>query len=222
MAKCKNCSIEILDETEVCPLCQAILVETEPVENMYPNARVRMRRLLLLSRVYLFCAILAEALLMFIDWRTPGELQWSLIAGLGLLAGYFVLRYAIVGRSGYRSKLVLLVAAVILLCVGIDYIIGFRGWSLHYVLPGGILLVDGGILLCMILNRRNWQSYMMFQLLMILCSLLPIVFQLTGLAEGLYMTFLPLCVSAALFLGTLLIGDHRARTELRRRFHIQS
>jgi len=222
MAKCKNCGIEILDETEVCPLCQAILEETDPVENMYPNLRVRMRRLLLLSRIYLFCAILVEALLIFIDWRTPGDLQWSLITGLGLLAAYFVLRHTIVGRSGYRSKLVLLVAAAIVLCVGIDYLIGFRGWSLHYVLPGGILLVDGGILLCMIINRRNWQSYIMAQILMLLCSLLPILLMLTGLSEGFYMPVLPLCVTGALFLGTLLIGDHRARTELRRRFHIQS
>lgn len=220
MARCNTCGLEILDETQVCPLCQAILENTEPMENLYPDARVRMRRLLLLSRIYLFCALLTAGLLVFIDWNTPGSLRWSLIAVLGLLAGYFVLRHTIVGRSGYREKLVLLVAAAVLVCVGIDYIIGFRGWSLHYALPGGILLVDGGILLCMLINRRSWQSYITAQLSAVFCSFLPILLKLWGLMEGIYMVALPLLVSAVLFLGTVLMGGRRAVTELKRRFHI--
>ena len=66
MSRCKQCNVEILDETERCPLCHSVLEKTVEVENMYPNVRTMTRRLALLSRIYLFVAILVEALLPFI------------------------------------------------------------------------------------------------------------------------------------------------------------
>ena len=58
MSKCGKCNIEILDETERCPLCNSVLEQTEELENMYPNVRVMARKLMLISRIYLFAAIL--------------------------------------------------------------------------------------------------------------------------------------------------------------------
>ena len=37
MSKCHKCKIEVLDETEICPLCRSVLEQTEELENMYPN-----------------------------------------------------------------------------------------------------------------------------------------------------------------------------------------
>ena len=67
MSKCKQCNIEILDETERCPLCKAVLEKTIEVENMYPNVRMTTRRLMLISHIYLFCAIIVEALLVYVN-----------------------------------------------------------------------------------------------------------------------------------------------------------
>ena len=221
MGKCRNCNIEILDVTECCPLCHSILEQTEELENMYPDVRPRMRRLLFVSRLYLFCAILAEAVLVGLNLLFPSEVWWSVITGLGLLGGYIVLRYAIMGTAGHKSKVVILALAVVMAAVIIDFATGYRGWSVDYVAPAGILLVDLILVICMICNRRNWQSYIMWQLLMILFSVVPIVFYAAGLERNPYMAFLPAAASCALFSGTMIIGDRRARTELKRRFHFK-
>lgn len=222
MAKCKNCNIEVLDETCSCPLCQSILEETIEVENMYPDVRFMMRKLMLFSRIYLFSALLLEAILFFINWTTFEESQiwWSAITGLCFLYFYLVLRYAIIGTTGYKSKVLILSLIAVLVAIAIDIVTGYRGWSVDYVLPIGILLPDMIIIACMILNRRNWQSYMMWQIFMVLCSLIPIGLYVSGLEKNEYFAFLPMASSATLFLGTLIIGDRRARTELKRRFHI--
>ena len=219
MAKCKNCHVEILDETDTCPLCRSILEETDPLENMYPNVRIRMRRLKLFSRIYLFAAIILELLVFCWDYFTPSPLWWSAVTGMGMLYFYTLLRYAILGQSGYRSKVIVLTVLAILAAVFVDFVGGYQGWSVDYVLPSGILLVDAIILGCMVYNRRNWQSYLMWQILMVLCSLLPMALYLLDLEHNAYLAFLPLAVSAAIFLGTLIIGDRRARMELVRRFH---
>ena len=209
-----------MDETECCPLCKSILEQTEELENMYPDVRIRMRRLKLFSRIYLFCAILAEAALFCVNLLTESQIWWSAITGLAFLYFYMVLRYAILGKSGYKSKVTVLVILSILIAVVIDFVLGYRGWSVDYVLPVGILVVDAVVLVCMIGNRRNWQSYMMWQILMILCSLIPMGLYIKELEQNPYMAFLPLAVSVTIFLGTIIIGDRRARMELVRRFHI--
>lgn len=209
-----------MDETECCPLCKSILEQTEELENMYPDVRIRMRRLKLFSRIYLFCAILAEAALFCVNLLTESQIWWSAITGLAFLYFYMVLRYAILGKSGYKSKVTVLVILSILIAVVIDFVLGYRGWSVDYVLPVGILVVDAVVLICMIGNRRNWQSYMMWQILMILCSLIPMGLYIKELEQNPYMAFLPLAVSVTIFLGTIIIGDRRARMELVHRFHI--
>lgn len=221
MSRCKQCNVEILDETERCPLCHSVLEKTVEVENMYPNVRTMTRRLALLSRIYLFVAILVEALLIYLNVLSDSEMFWSAIPGLAMLYGYLVLRYAILGKSGYKGKIIVLTLIAILMVVAIDFVVGYRGWSVNYALPSAILLVDAGILILMCINRRNWQSYMMWQIFMILCSVVPLVLYAVGIVTAPLLAFLAFAVSAALFLGTLIIGDRRARTELRRRFHVR-
>jgi hypothetical protein len=142
------------------------------------------------------------------------------LLGLGMLYVYLVLRYAVLGKSGYRSKIITLSILAVLAAVGADMAIGYRGWSVDYVLPAGILAVDVVILFLMYFNRRNWQSYMIWQIFMILCSLIPAGLYLLELEQNVYLALLPLIVSGIIFLGTFIIGSRRARTELYRRFHI--
>lgn len=221
MSRCKQCNVEILDETERCPLCHSVLEKTVEVENMYPNVRTMTRRLALLSRIYLFVAILVEALLIYLNVLSDSEMFWSAIPGLAMLYGYLVLRYAILGKSGYKGKIIVLTLIAILMVVAIDFVVGYRGWSVNYALPSAILLVDAGILILMCINRRNWQSYMMWQIFMILCSVVPLVLYAVGIVTAPLLALLAFTFSTALFLGTLIIGDRRARTELRRRFHVR-
>ena len=53
MAKCRMCNLEVLDETQVCPLCRSVLDPTDEVENMYPDVRGKMRRFALVGNIYL-------------------------------------------------------------------------------------------------------------------------------------------------------------------------
>ena len=220
MAKCRICKLEVLDETEVCPLCRSILEPTDAVENMYPNVRRKIRRLKIISNIYLFLAVCLEAALICINLLTTAQIWWSVITGLALFYFHLVLRYAILGKSGYRSKVFVLTLIAVLSAIAADMAVGYRGWSVDYVLPAGIVLVDVVILGCMFFNRRNWQSYMMWQLLMILCSIIPAILFWMGMEHNVYLAVAPFAVSCAMFLGTLIIGDRRARMELVRRFHI--
>ena len=221
MSRCHQCNIEILDETERCPLCGSVLEQTAQMENMYPNIKTVTRKLMLISRIYLFCAIILEVFLIYINIVTYSKIWWSTITGLGLWYIYIVIRYAILGKTGYKGKIIVLTLIAVLSVIAIDFVVGYRGWSVNYVLPSGILLIDAGILFLMIINRRNWQSYIMWQIFMILCSIIPLALWGAGIVTVPHLGLIALACSVFLFLGTVIIGDRRARVEIKRRFHIR-
>jgi hypothetical protein len=222
MSRCKNCNLEILDETDRCPLCNSVLEYTVDVENMYPDVRVNSRRFMLFTRIYLFCDILVTAILVYINITSFSGAVWCIIPALIFLYGYLVLRYAVLGTSGYRSKMIVLVLIAILMLVAIDIMMGYGGWSLKYVVPSAVIAVDITIIIFMIANKRVWQSYIMGQIIMIICSIVPVFLRVIGLIQEINLvTKISIAMSVFLFVGTVIIGDRRAKLELKRRFHVR-
>ncbi|MBO5033961.1 MAG: zinc ribbon domain-containing protein [Lachnospiraceae bacterium] len=220
MSKCRQCKIEILDETERCPLCNTVLEPTIEVENMYPDIRVRSRKLVMLSRIYLFLAVAAELILVDVYMLSDVQALAVIISGLVLLFGYIVIRYAILGTSGYIAKTVVLTIIAVIMFVAIDFSVGYNGWSVNYVFPSGILMIDAAVVVLMIVNRKNWQSYLMLQIFMVLCGAAAVILSSVGIITHPMLSIVALNASIILLLGTVIIGGRRARVELRRRFHI--
>lgn len=220
MSKCRQCNIEVLDETERCPLCNTVLEPTIEVENMYPDIRVKSRKLVFFSRIYLFLAVVIEIILLNVCLLS--DVQWLvfIICGLVLLFGYIVIKYAILGTSGYIVKTVVLTVIAVIMFVAIDFSVGYNGWSVNYVLPSGILLIDAVIVFLMMINRKNWQSYLIAQIFMVICGLAAVVLSVIGIITHPTVSIVALDASVILLLGTMIIGGRRARVELKRRFHI--
>ena len=221
MSRCKKCNIELLDDTDKCPLCHPVLEkDANPGKNMYPNARNTAKKYRFASNLLLFASIMTETVLVYINCLVDTHFWWSFIVGLVLIYGNVIVRLAIVGKSDYRFKILSLTFMAVVFLVGIDFLTGYRGWSVNYILPAGIMVIDLGVLLLMAINRRNWQSYMMIQLLMILLSIVPVVLLALQVIHFPYLAIGAMGLSLFIFLGTLILGDQRARTELKRRFHV--
>lgn len=215
-----RCNITVNDDTEKCPLCHQILENGGIGEDKYPDARVTTRKFRLLENIILFLSIVAVVVVFMVDYLMSGVLEWSLIVFLVLIYANVVLRLTILGRSGYIFKTVWsLVSGGVFLYL-LDYMTGDRGWSLNYAFPAIIIGLDVAVLVLMIVNYRNWQSYMMMQLFTLLLSNLGMIFMGMGVITTTYLVMTAMGCSLLLFLGTLIIGDERARTELKRRFYV--
>lgn len=123
-------------------------------------------------------------------------------------------------NTGYKVKIIGAVLLATLFVIIIDSVFGFRGWSANYALPSGLMVVDVITVAFMFWNKRNWQSYIMIELMNILLSLIPLVLILFGFVTRPFISYLNVAIACVIFLGTLIIGDRRARSELRRRFHV--
>ena len=218
--KCAECGVEITDDTERCPLCQHVLEYGNKGKSVYPDARVYVSRFRFVENLIFFLSILLESVLIGVNFSINPDFPWSVIVGLVLVYINVLFRLAVVGRSGYQFKTISMIVFAMIMLTGIDYLTGYRGWAIDYVVPAGILLMDLLIFIVMMINFRNYQSYMMVQLLMILMSVLSIILIAIGIGTTYRLAIIALGVSVFLFLGTLILGDKRARNELKRRFYI--
>ena len=222
MRECKKCRVEVLDDTSVCPLCSSVLEITgeHPCHTGYPDVKAVSRKLNFVVRLYSFLAIITEAALVIINYLFYHGMWWSAISGIGILYCYITLKYSLQRNHGYQKVILVQVLGAVLLVIAADHIVGYQGWSVNYVLPGAVMLLEATIAILMVVNASNWQSYMLMQILTVMVSGACMIFWKFGVITNPVLTFTALAVSLCMFLGTLIFGERRAKTELKRRFHV--
>lgn len=186
----------------------------------YPDVKGASRKYRLLENIILFLSIVGQIVMTTVDYMTDREINWSFIVLLVVIYANVTLRLAIVGRNGYIFKIVSTFVFTVLFLEGIDLLTGASGWALTFVFPSAILAMVLATIILMIVNIRNWQSYMMMQLFLVLMSVIAMILVAVKVIWFPYLAMGAMGASLFLFLGTLIIGDKRARTELKRRFHI--
>lgn len=212
-----------MDQTDVCPLCKCV-VEAEDeaaAAERYPDIRLKGRKLELIGRIVLFLDIVLGSLAVLVNYMQKSNIWWSGIVVGGLAYTLLILFFLIENEhAGYRSKALAGVACGTAYMVLIDYVLGFTHWSLNYALPAALIIVDAMIVVVMFVNIRNWQSYLLFQIFMVICSGVCVLLSLFRIIEKPLMSYVAFGLSIVMFLAAFIIGGRRARNELKRRFHV--
>lgn len=225
MNKCRRCNVTILDNTQICPLCNLTLGDSEQAEetdSMYPDIKDKTRLVQRISRIAMYMALIMELLLLLINYCTYEEapVKWSIITGGAILYLIFTMRDLVNKRTGHIQKIYLQMIGAIVLIICIDYALGFSGWSLETGLPCVIFCINLIIVVCMILNSKNWQNYLILQLFTVLLSVIDLFMYLMGIVSSMVLTLVALSISILFWTGTLILGDKKAANELKRKFHI--
>lgn len=221
MSKCLHCGLEIADPVERCPFCGCMLSPTEVLsEPTYPEIGRKRGRSGIAQRIYVFAALVGFVTLFMINRSIDASVRWDLLAGAGFVYLYLTWKMSFLGHNGYLRKVLAQTFGGLALVIFIDGVLGFSGWSLTYVMPGIFVLLDIAMLILMIVNSRNWQSYLSVQILLIVCSLISLGLYRIQLVRVWYPAAGCLCIVLLIFLGTVIIGGRRSMAELRRRFHL--
>ncbi len=237
MRICRNCGIKIADDGNVCPLCRCVTAPCGPAGDdespdlptqkgvvsdtpIYPylNAEREIRKMQRALRIYLAAAIAAVVILILADIAVHGTPGWVILIGIFLAYGYLTLKVSISMHTGYRLIVFLQCVLGVAVLFAIDMVSGFQGWSLTYVIPAACMLIDLAIVVMMIVNKRDWQSYIPFLLVILAFSILPLVLFSFGLVTHLVVPVIGLTLVALTFAGAVIVGGRRARDELYRRF----
>lgn len=219
---CKHCQIEFLTSSEQCPFCKMALSGEPEEKETYPNVvekeRFKRKSKRLVFFVLLFLEILFVIInLRFQDFRTN---HWSVLVGGIFLYVYFTFGRILYPKAGHIMEITMQAVAVFLLLMFIEWNVGWKGWSLSIGLPviNAVLLLL--TLLLMLINRKNWQTYLLLLLFSLLTATVNMVLAFVGISASFVLCCGVFAAALFLFFGALFLGERTASNELKWKFHI--
>lgn len=222
MSKCKKCGVYIGDQSKVCPLCHMVLTaeEGDNPSKRYPNITKKRKMWTRIWKLTTFILLLVQIILIALNAIFYHGIRWSLTSGVVILYLLVSLYQMILHPDSPVRKLFWQTVWVCLLLVGIDVALGFRGWSLVIGMPCVILSLDAIVLVCMIIQFRYWQNYLLLQMFALLISIFCVgLWYLQRNPYGV-LAWVTLGVTGFFFAFCVCFGSTKAKNELQRRFYI--
>jgi hypothetical protein len=216
------CKVDILDKTDKCPLCHNVLEwDGLEKEDLYPNARIVRKKYQFLENIFLFISIAVWVVLFIIDYTTNPEFLWSFTVSLVIIYANVLLRLTILGKSSYMAKIIWTIIIGMAFLIEADFLTGNHGWCVNFAVPTAIFLWDIALIILMLfINRRNWHSYIIDQITALLACGVVVLLMFLDIITFPYYAFGVVVFTLLMFAGTMIMGDRKAREELKRRFHL--
>lgn len=225
MKICNDCHVELENKLEFCPLCGTTLEDTDKrglmpyVLNRYPDFSKALHGQQFIKKLFVFISLLGAVVSVLVNFFVAPKPMWSLLVLGGLAYGWLIIPPILRRGTNKASQVVMQVLLTSILLIGVDFFFGYRGWSVNYVVPS--LFIAGMLTLALfiVFNRTNWRQYLIYQFIMALFSLVPLVLFLFGISTSLVMALVAASLGFASIFATVVFGDRSVKNEFRRRFH---
>lgn len=226
MKACNECHVHVAGKRDFCPLCGADLQKSDVPSaapgpgNAYPDLTGLVAPYDFVRRLLLFLTVLGCGMSVLVNLLVTPWFLWCLIVLAAAVYCWAVIPPVLSRGRNYAKQIVWQVSLTAALVIALDFITGYRGWSVDYVLPG---LLSAGILatcLMSIFNRTNWNQYALYQVLIGVFGFIPLLLYLLGITDSLIMVLVTAGLALASILITFIFGDRSVKSEFKRRFHM--
>lgn len=219
MRTCNRCNVEILNNVKNCPLCSRLTQETNPnYEQEFPQ-NISKRKFKNPIKLIIFIAISIIIINVTIDIVNNDYRLISLLVIVSTLYATFVTVLGIKSHKNIGFMVLVNTFGLSSFVIFIDYYVGFKMWSLNYVVPALIVLSSAIITVIILIKPMLLRDYIIYQLtiaLMGICALLLVLFNITTVQWP----SISSCIYCLLvFIGIFLFRDKSTKHELRKRFH---
>ena len=121
-----------------------------------------------------------------INFMTTGMLNWFWFAGAGCACAWLVVMVAYFKRRNILKNEMWQLLIISVIAIFWDWFIGWRGWSVDFVLPFGALAVQFSIPVIAKVNRLEREEYLFYLVQAGVAGLIPIVLVWTGIVRLVY------------------------------------
>ncbi len=220
MKHCDACRVDIEGDWQSCPLCRGP-VRGEAGPGPLPTVPLAFSRRRVLRALFLssLAVILGSFAVQLLFRRGAAELGVFRSIWLGVAAMWLVVLMAVRKRRNAAKDTVYLVLLVGLVCAYWDYLTGWHGWSLSYVVPIVCACSIAAVLIAVRAMRMDVGDHIVYSGLIVLLGLVPILFLVFGWAANPIASWICVGVSGA-GLVRLLAWFPDARHELAKRLRL--
>ena len=225
MEVCDACRLQVRTAENHCPLCGAELKKSEKeeslrAENHYPDLRRQLAKFSLVRRLLQFFTLFGCLFSLLVNLLVTPHLWWSLIVLAAAAYGWLLIPALLRRGVNFARQIVFQVLLTCAVVVLIDFVTGYSGWSVSYVVPA---VLSAGIVvtgLLAVFNPTSWSRYVFYQALVGVFGFVPLILYFLGWAKSLVMVLVTVGLALASLLLTVLFADKRIKNEFVKRFHL--
>lgn len=173
-----------------------------------------------ITKIFIICSIVVSIMLLIINYFCNSKLNWSIVAIASIVYLWFSTIYALdksVNLAGYT--LYQMISDSILIFI-IDYVFGFRKWSLSIGIPIVIMISNITMVIITIIKNKKYVKYAFYEMLIILFSIIyDVIISMASIHSPiLNIITLWICITNLSFV--LIFNYDILKLELEKKFHI--
>ena len=221
MQYCNVCKVNIAGAQKNCPLCGGELEGTfDKNSALFPNIPPPKYSTSFLIRLITFIAIAAMAISAAVNMLATPEVWWSLIVIAAVGTAWLTVIVAIYKRRNILKTVAWQMFLISGAAVLWDVAIGWKGWSLDFVLPGCCAVAMISMFVLAIIFKIPPREYIFYIILDSVYGIVPIIFVLTGILNMVLPSILCILLSVLCIAAILLFQWRNIKEVSERKFHL--
>ena len=165
-------------------------------------------------------SVFIAILLIVINKLTTPRIPWAAIANGGIIYAWIVLFYSIRKNINIAGHVLLQTIAISILTIYIDYELKFKGWSIDIVVPILVIISNITMLVLTIVSHKEFIKYAIYQLLIVLFSLLPIILVTENMVQNKTLSIVASVISILNLGLSLILCARDVKEAVIRKFHM--
>ena len=186
---------------------------------LYPEI-INIKKSNAIIKFLIVLTIMLSGICIAINLLTTQSLNWSLLVVLGFVYVWITTLYSIYRNVNIAAHVMLQLLTVSAVVFLIDYILGYKGWSLEIAIPIIIIIANVTMLVLTVVSRKRYFKYAISQIVILLFSLCPIFFMLQGIIQFEILTVISTCISVGVFIVVLILCGRQVLQTVKRNFHM--
>lgn len=186
---------------------------------IYPQ-KLNSKKSDLILKIAIGVSVFVAVLLVMINKLTTPKIPWAALANSGIVYIWVTVFYSIRRRVNIAGHVLLQTIAISLLTVAIDYELGMKSWSINMAIPIVIIVSNITMLILTIVSHKKFIKYAIYQLVIVLFSMLPLIFITEHIAQNKIMSFIASGISIFNLFISLLLCAKDLKEVIVRKFHM--
>ena len=166
-------------------------------------------------QTFSFLCLAVAVICGMINIMTEGTLNWSWFAGAGCVCAWLVVMVAYSKRRNILKNEIWQLLLISVIAILWDRFTGWRGWSVDFILPFGVLSVQFSVPVIARVNRLKREEYLFYLVQACIAGLIPMILAWTGVVKFVY----PSVICAGISILTLAALFIFCKKDILREFH---
>lgn len=186
---------------------------------IYPK-KINANKSEILIKILLLSSIAIAILLWIINVLTSRKVPFAAIVNSGIVYAWITTIYSIRKNTNIAGHVLIQTIAIAILTIFIDYKLGYNGWSVEIAIPIIIIIANITMLVLTIISYKKYIKYAIYQLIIVLFSMLPILFVQENMINKPVLSIVSSSISIINFIICLLLTAKDVKEAIIRKFHI--